>query len=173
MTPTDPRLQSAGRRGSLLLAANALLTLAGCAAAPPASQPPSSAQQSALRSLGFAPTQDGWELDMSARMSFRVDDSRLGAGDLDILGRIAAVLRSAGIEHITVEGHADDQGSEPYNLQLSERRAQTVAQALAERGMAPGNIVRRGLGSARPVADNTTPGGRARNRRAVLIVESL
>jgi outer membrane protein OmpA-like peptidoglycan-associated protein len=56
-------------------------------------------------------------------------------------------------------------GGQAYNLDLSRRRARSVVRALVQRGVAEGRLVPEGYGFERPVAPNTTPLGRAKNRR--------
>ena len=68
----------------------------------------------------------------------------------------------------TVVGHTDSSGTEAYNQQLSERRAQTVADYLQAKGVAPGRLAASGAGESEPIADNATKEGRAENRRVVL-----
>ena len=72
---------------------------------------------------------------------------------------------------ITITGHTDDTGTEPHNLVLSRRRAETVAAYLRSKGIATGRIKVNGLGSAQPVADNTTEEGRRANRRVEITLE--
>ncbi len=69
-----------------------------------------------------------------------------------------------------MEGHTDSTGTKEYNLGLSERRAETVAQFLAENGIARGRAVARGYGKAYPVAGNETAAGRQRNRRVEIVI---
>lgn len=66
---------------------------------------------------------------------------------------------------ITLIGHADSKGSQEYNLNLSRRRAETVANYLVNKGIAPARITVEGAGSAKPIADNATEEGRSKNRR--------
>ena len=66
---------------------------------------------------------------------------------------------------VRIEGHTDDQGSDAVNQPLSEARAQAVSTWLTDHGISDGRIVPVGLGSTRPIADNTTAEERARNRR--------
>ena len=68
----------------------------------------------------------------------------------------------------TVEGHTDSEGDADYNLQLSERRAQAVADYLEAKGVAVGRLTAKGIGESQPMADNDTAEGRAQNRRVVL-----
>jgi OOP family OmpA-OmpF porin len=65
-----------------------------------------------------------------------------------------------------VEGHTDNRGAAEYNQQLSERRAMSVIKVAEERfGVEPGRLTAIGYGGSRPVADNGTAEGRAKNRR--------
>jgi outer membrane protein OmpA-like peptidoglycan-associated protein len=79
---------------------------------------------------------------------------------------------------VSVQGHTDAIGSEAFNQQLSERRAETVASALEGAGVNPQQITARGFGKRYPVAPNTNPdgtdnpAGRARNRRVEVVIEN-
>lgn len=66
---------------------------------------------------------------------------------------------------VLIEGHTDNRGSRPYNLDLSKRRAQAVVDYLVAKGIAKKRLKSAGFGFDRPVADNETPLGRAKNRR--------
>lgn len=66
---------------------------------------------------------------------------------------------------LRIEGHTDNTGRVAFNADLSARRAQAVRAALIRRGVPEGRLVAQGFGSVRPVADNNTEAGRARNRR--------
>ncbi len=77
------------------------------------------------------------------------------------------VKASPGHEHVTVIGYTDSTGPEEYNLNLSLRRAQAVADYLESLGI--DDIEVRGEGEANPVADNSTREGRAKNRRVEII----
>ncbi|NKC30160.1 OmpA family protein [Falsiroseomonas selenitidurans] len=86
------------------------------------------------------------------------------------LAQAAALLRSQPDLRLRVEGHTDAEGDDAFNRTLSQRRADRVRQALVERhGIAPARLTAAGLGEDRPVADNATPEGRARNRRVELV----
>jgi outer membrane protein OmpA-like peptidoglycan-associated protein len=71
-----------------------------------------------------------------------------------------------------IEGHTDSTGSAEYNLALSRRRAEAVAQALRSQGIDSDRIVTRGYGQEYPVASNDTPSGRLQNRRVEVIIEN-
>lgn len=69
-----------------------------------------------------------------------------------------------------VDGHTDDQGSDDYNLDLSQRRARAVVNALInDHGIDAGRLEARGLGETVPVDSNESDSGRAMNRRVELV----
>nr|PZN61846.1 MAG: hypothetical protein DIU62_12980 [Pseudomonadota bacterium] len=67
-----------------------------------------------------------------------------------------------------IEGHTDSSGSDEYNLRLSQRRAEAVMKYLVDGGVPASRLRAQGFGESQPVADNSTPEGRAQNRRVVL-----
>lgn len=72
--------------------------------------------------------------------------------------------------YIEVVGHTDDVGDDAYNQQLSEQRAQAVAEYLVKSGVDASKIVAMGAGERMPVASNATQEGRAENRRVEVLV---
>ena len=64
-----------------------------------------------------------------------------------------------------IEGHTDSTGTDALNQPLSERRAQAIVDQLVKDGVAASALTAKGYGSSRPIADNATPEGRAKNRR--------
>jgi OOP family OmpA-OmpF porin len=113
-------------------------------------------------------------LDANVLFDFDADTLRPEAGAL--LDRVASLLVSLGSPPLRVDGHTDSIGSEAYNLDLSTRRAATVRDALATRGVAAGSIETQGFGESRPLAPNETvdgaddPAGRQLNRRVELVL---
>lgn len=81
------------------------------------------------------------------------------------LDQVAGTLAQYNETYIDVYGHTDSTGSEAYNQDLSERRATSVADYLASRGVQPARIGTRGYGETQPIAPNDTEEGRAANRR--------
>lgn len=71
---------------------------------------------------------------------------------------------------LKVQGHTDSSGTDDYNKQLSERRAVAVKTFLVSKGLANEQVLSEGLGEAVPVAQNTSPEGRALNRRVELLI---
>jgi len=89
------------------------------------------------------------------------------------LAKIAGVLLAYPLPaQLTIEGHTDSVGSEEYNLDLSQRRANAVRDYLVESGISAGMIVSTtGVGKANPIASNDTKEGQSRNRRVEIIID--
>lgn len=85
------------------------------------------------------------------------------------LDRLSAALREQSGRRVIIEGHTDDVGSDESNQGLSERRAQSVQSALAQRGVSSSQITALGKGEGSPIASNATADGRQSNRRVELI----
>jgi outer membrane protein OmpA-like peptidoglycan-associated protein len=85
------------------------------------------------------------------------------------LNRLAGFLSTRPETKVIIEGHTDSRGSDAYNEELSERRAQAVANALASRGVAADQYRTIGRGKGYPVATNDTSAGRQQNRRVEII----
>ena len=86
------------------------------------------------------------------------------------LRAVASVLALYPEAGVIVEGHTDDVGDEQRNQRLSEARAESVRGALIAHGASSARVTARGYGESRPVADNATADGRARNRRAEVVI---
>ncbi len=94
----------------------------------------------------------------------------LKPGAREKLAKISGiVLAHAGLS-LQIEGHTDSVGGDDFNQQLSERRADSVRDFLAEQGVPASSITARGFGKTQPVASNDTAEGRQRNRRVELVV---
>jgi outer membrane protein OmpA-like peptidoglycan-associated protein len=94
-------------------------------------------------------------------------------GATEKLNAVADALKNQGDVSITVEGHTDSQGNESSNMELSQKRAQSVRDYLVSRGVASSSIGATGIGQSRPVADNTTAAGRQNNRRVEIVVKPI
>ena len=86
------------------------------------------------------------------------------------LARIAGIVTGYPELTFEIEGHTDAMGGDDFNQSLSEKRAATVRDYLVDAGVSINNVVARGLGKTRPVADNATAQGRKLNRRVEMIV---
>ncbi len=103
-------------------------------------------------------------------IGFSTGGSTMDSGAVESLRRLALVLHRHPDLLVRVEGHSDSQGNADANLTLSGRRAEVVRQELSRSGVDESRIRVLGMGSNQPIDDNTTPQGRARNRRAVVTV---
>ena len=98
-------------------------------------------------------------------------DSAAVRGDLrSDLSAVASSLLRYPNSTIQVIGHTDETGTVAYNQDLSQRRAVAVASILRESGVPGGRIAAFGRGEDQPVASNSTPAGRAQNRRVEIII---
>ena len=129
-------------------------------------------QQHVLKDEGFIQTDEGWVSDLSIKILFNHDQSELLPEGETRLVRLGHTLSQSGILHARLDGYADASGEEAYNKQLSLKRADRVADALAEGGIPRANLQTRGLGFLNPVKSNKTPAGRAQNRRVAIVVLS-
>jgi len=71
---------------------------------------------------------------------------------------------------VELQGHTDNVGSAEYNLTLSENRANAVYQYLISKGIAENRLTYKGYGQEKPIADNSTVAGRAKNRRTIFLI---
>lgn len=131
-------------------------------AATPAPAPPPAAScndvQAAINAITGGP------------LAFGNDGVSLTPEDNDILIRVADKLKACPDAKVTVNGYTDNAGSEAINIPLSTQRATAVAEYIIANGVARARVTVKGLGSANPIAGNDTPEGRAKNRRAEIVV---
>lgn len=106
----------------------------------------------------------------SDHIEFDFDRAELRPENRELLSRIAGVLLTADDFHIQVFGHTDDVGTDEYNQELSERRAQTVHDYLVEAGLPAEVLSTQGFGKTKPLVEGTTPESRQRNRRVEIAV---
>ena len=82
-----------------------------------------------------------------------------------VLQQILDLLKKKPTQKIEVQGHTDNVGGDAYNQTLSEARAKAIVTWLTLHGIAPDRLTDKGFGKTRPIADNATDVGRAKNRR--------
>jgi outer membrane protein OmpA-like peptidoglycan-associated protein len=110
-----------------------------------------------------APTPDhGCGDALESDVLFATDSAELTPEGRATLDRLARCWSHGRFE---IEGHTDNTRTDEINQPLSERRAQAVVDELVKDGIDASSLSAKGYGSSRPVADNTTPEGRAHNRR--------
>ena len=108
---------------------------------------------------------DNLILNMPSNVTFGVDSSAISPAFQSTLGNVANTLSSYEKSYVDVLGHTDSTGSDAYNQSLSERRAESVANFLANSGVQRARLATRGYGESQPIASNSTEEGRAANRR--------
>ena len=87
------------------------------------------------------------------------------------LDAMTTILKNYPNAKFSVEGHTDSDGSDAFNMKLSQDRADVVKDALIERGIKSSNINSVGYGESRPVETNKTAAGKAKNRRTEVILQ--
>ncbi|MFP4079197.1 MAG: OmpA family protein [Ectothiorhodospira sp.] len=111
---------------------------------------------------------DNVVLNMPGNITFDVDRAEVKARFYDVLDSVAVVAKKYEKTAIQVAGHTDSTGSVEHNMDLSRRRAESVARYLQSREVAPVRLDTVGFGPHRPVAGNDTARGRTLNRRVEL-----
>lgn len=101
---------------------------------------------------------------------FETGKADLRPGALRNLYPLVTFLQKYPERRVVIEGHTDNVGSEAYNLDLSQRRADMVRDFLFQNGVNAAQMSTRGYGKASPVASNDTAEGRQQNRRVELII---
>ena len=165
----------------LLLAATALVAVAGCAKKRPAQLPPPPEQTGATE---VPPAQSG-PIDGAIRpgsnedfkrsvqsntVNFGVDLYDIDATARGILDDQATWLARYPQQRITIEGHCDERGTREYNLALGDRRANAAKNYLAAKGVDPSRMTTISYGKERPLALGSDDASYAQNRRAVTVV---
>lgn len=101
---------------------------------------------------------------------FESNSDKIKPVSLPQLDMLVELLKKYDSVNLTVEGHTDNSGDETYNLKLSQKRSEAVKNYLISKGIFEARILAKGYGEFKPVSDNLTPEGRAKNRRVVLKV---
>jgi outer membrane protein OmpA-like peptidoglycan-associated protein len=101
---------------------------------------------------------------------FRSGSFELLPGARERLAKVSGIVLAYPSLHLSVEGHTDSVGTDDYNQQLSEHRAQSVRDYFVQQGIQSSAIEARGFGKTAPIASNDTPEGRQQNRRVELVL---
>lgn len=120
-----------------------------------------------LQGTGVSVTRAGNEiiLNMPSNITFATGSAAVQPQFNRTLVAVGLILKKFNRTTVDVYGHTDDQGEENYNLDLSQRRATSVASILANQGVDQRRFYIEGLGEGEPIASNATEQGRAQNRR--------
>lgn len=108
---------------------------------------------------------------ISLRINFAFDKSIIPDSSFNDLNTVCEFLKQRPYMHVEIYGHTDNYGTEEYNLPLSERRAESVANYLVQHGIQRERICTEGKGYTEPVSDNSSSEGRAQNRRVVFVIK--
>ncbi len=123
-----------------------------------------------LRASGVSVERDGDNINliMPGNITFVTAGHDLNADFHEVLDSVIIVLKEFNKTIIVSAGHTDSRGSDEYNQDLSERRANSVAQYLLAKGVVEARIDTVGFGESTPIADNGSTEGRSLNRRVEL-----
>jgi OmpA-OmpF porin, OOP family len=106
------------------------------------------------------------------RLLFATNSTTLEPQSTEQLTAVAGILKAYPAVHLTIGGYTDNTGNASSNLKLSQGRADSVVAQLESMGIASDRLVAKGYGQDHPVGDNSTPDGRALNRRISMLVTS-
>lgn len=101
---------------------------------------------------------------------FDLNKADLKSSGEQTIGRLAQFMREYEDRRVRVEGYTDSTGNDGYNQELSERRAQSVRDALVSQGIERRRVETNGYGEQYPVASNDTSAGRQQNRRVEIVI---
>lgn len=120
--------------------------------------------------VGVARQGDVLVLRMPSDVTFATNQSSIDPRFNAVLDDVAGVLNEYDRSLIDIIGHADSAGSDEYNLDLSRRRASSVAGYLVSRNVLADRLYVDGRGESQPIASNDTPAGKAQNRRVEILI---
>ena len=128
-----------------------------------------------LEGTGVSVTRDGDRiiLNMPSDITFGVDQDSVKSGFYPTLDSVALVLQRYRQTLVDVYGHTDSTGNAEYNVDLSQRRALSVANYLSSQGVDSRRFAVTGYGKTRPIASNASVAGRAENRRVEIQISPL
>lgn len=136
-------------------------------------QCPDSAEGAVVDSVGCY-IMEKREYGVDLQVNFATDSAVVTAGYMPKIAAVAQFMNDYPQTEVVVEGHTDSRASDSYNLELSSRRAASVAKILVEKyGIQAGRVGSRGYGESLPLADNDTAEGRAANRRVVAMISVM
>ena len=106
---------------------------------------------------------------IALQINFDTNKAVIKQESLPLIRQIIELMRSQPALKVSIEGHTDNQGTPQANKTLSQDRAKAVVAAVAAEGIASSRMEAVGWGQEKPVADNRTEDGRAKNRRVELV----
>ena len=134
--------------------------------------------QSALKDLGAKVSETEVQINLPGDILFDFDKWDIRPDAEETLKKVADIIKAYKSPEVIVAGHTDSIGSEEYNLELSQKRADAVKDWLVEKGGINPDIIKTiGYGESKPIAPNTNPDGsdnpegRQKNRRVEVIIK--
>jgi outer membrane protein OmpA-like peptidoglycan-associated protein len=121
--------------------------------------------RAAMRSYNFRQTSEGDRMTMQEDVLFATDSDVLRPAAIERLRPLAGYLRANPGVRVAIDGHTDSRGTDAHNQDLSERRAQSVREALDDMGVVRARFRVQGHGESTPVATNANAEGMRLNRR--------
>lgn len=165
--------------GQIFLICLSVNYLVACIANPPKKETLKDAttQQEMASALLAAPATKGASMGaiiirgFSAAIQFDSGSDKISRESYSLLNEVVKTLKDNQVLgfDIKIVGHTDNQGSPTLNQKLSEDRAKSVKEYLIEKGIGESRLLTEGRGGDKPIADNGTPEGRAKNRRVEFI----
>lgn len=116
---------------------------------------------------------DQIKLIMPGNITFATDSANIAPSFYQPLNNLANSLREFNQNQIEIVGYTDSTGSRQHNMDLSQRRAQSVATYLTSQGVSGANLSARGAGPDNPIASNADVNGRAQNRRVEVNLKAI
>jgi OmpA-OmpF porin, OOP family len=105
----------------------------------------------------------------TTEIQFDVNKADIKPESAGIINQVFQLMRDHQDLRFSVEGHTDSDGDAELNQRLSQQRAESVVRALIEKGISPDRLTAKGWGASKPVADNATEEGKAKNRRVEFV----
>jgi OmpA-OmpF porin, OOP family len=112
------------------------------------------------------------QIDLSGDANFATDSATLTPKATGTLDEFVAAAQGVTLHQVSVAGYTDSTGSASHNMQLSQRRAQSVMNYLKDAGLHSQSFTAQGYGASNPVASNSNAAGRAKNRRVEIRVST-
>ncbi len=123
--------------------------------------------------MGVSRTADGGiKVNIPSDVTYASNSDQLSPGFGSVISQIAQVLNTDQGTLVQVVGHADSDGSDAYNMDLSNRRARNFGFALVNNGVSQNRIFTLGKGESQPIASNNTEAGKRQNRRVEVFVRA-
>lgn len=112
------------------------------------------------------------KIERKGMINFDYDSARIRPESYPVLDDVLEKIKMLGeYKKIIIEGHCSDEGTDEYNMKLSQARAQAVKDYLVKKGLDPQKLEVQAYGESRPIAPNDTEENRAKNRRVEFIIE--